>query len=133
MREKEKKFVIGCIMVPVLASMLLVGTCFIGIALISSPDEPSTEETAEDKRKGFHCLSAWDGHHDGLEALVKGHLNDPDSMKTYETRISPVNADGRHLIVMEFGAKNAFGGMIRNTASGWVDNETCRASLLGIE
>ena len=47
------------------------------------------EAKAEEERKGFHCLSAWDGNHDGLEGLVRQQLNDPDSMETRETRIAP--------------------------------------------
>ena len=90
-------------------------------------------ETADDRRKGFHCLSTWDGNHDGLERLVKAQLKDPDSMTTHETTVSPRNSDGRHRIVMDFGARNSFNGMVRNTATGWVDNKTCEATLTGIE
>lgn len=101
---------------------------------------PSEEEKAAmeatkvaEKRAGFHCLSAWDGNHDQFEVIVKANLNDPDSMKTYETRITPANDQGQHTILMDFGARNAFGGMVRSQAVGWVDNETCEATLLGIE
>ena len=94
--------------------------------------ELSAEEV-EEKRKGFHCLSEWDGNHDGLEALVREHLNDPGSMETHGTRIAPVDAEGDHLIIMDFGSRNAFGGMIRSEAVGVVNNETCEATLLSIE
>ena len=92
-------------------------------------------EDREERRKGFHCLSAWDGNHDGLEKLVRDRLNDPGSMKTYETRITPVDTDERgtgHYITVDFGARNSFGGMVRTNAYGWVDHETCEAILLDI-
>ena len=30
-----------------------------------------SEQSAEERLKGFHCLSAWDGNHNGFERLVK--------------------------------------------------------------
>lgn len=98
----------------------------------SGNDRPSAEEL-EEKRKGFHCLSPWDGNHDGLEELIRDRLNDPDSMETIETRITPVNDSGEHTVILEFTAKNAFGGRVRHQALGMVNNETCKATLLGIE
>ena len=62
---------------------------------------------------------------------MRDHLNDPGSMDTYETRITP-NRNGKHVIRMEFGAKNAFGAMIRHTAIGEVDNATCDAVLVDV-
>ena len=89
----------------------------------------------EDREQGFHCLDPWDGNQIGLEDLVRPLLNDPGSMETHETRIGKVGASvtGKHRIIMDFGARNAFGGMVRNTAYGWVDHETCEAELDYIE
>ena len=122
---------------------IVSGLCIVLIIAIIvgvSIDEQSTEnkstraaEKAEDKRKGFHCLSAWDGHHDGFEALVKANLKDPSSMETHGTKITPVNDLGQHTIIMDFGARNSFGGMVRQEATGWVANETCEATLLSVE
>ena len=94
---------------------------------------PPSEEELEERRKGFHCLSDWDGNHDGLEALVRDRLNDPGSMKTISTRVTPVQAGGMHQIVMAFTAKNAFGGRVRSTATGVVDPDTCKAVLMFID
>ncbi len=96
--------------------------------LACGQSEEDKQATAEERRQGFHCLSAWDGNHDGLETLVKQHLNDPSSMETHQTLISPV-VDGTHRIKMEFGAANAFGGMVRHVAIGYIDHETCEATL----
>ena len=64
---------------------------------------------------------------------MRDRLNDPGSMKTYETRITPVDTDEHgtgHYIVMDFGSRNSFGGMARANAYGWVDHVTCEAILL---
>ena len=86
-----------------------------------------------DRHQGFHCLSAWDGNHAGLERLVRDQLNDPGSMDTHTTRISPADATGDHFIIIDFSAKNAFGGRVRYEARGFVDSETCKARLVTIE
>ena len=91
-----------------------------------------TAERVEYERKGFHCLDSWDGNHNGLEALVRDVLNDPSSMEIYDTLVSPVE-NGEHNIVMEFGARNVFGGIVRRTAVGTYDNETCEAVLISID
>jgi hypothetical protein len=100
------------------------------IACGQSDEDKATK--VEERRQGFHCLSDWDGNHDGLEALVRTQLNDPSSMETYNTGIGQV-VNGQHRIEMEFGARNAFGGMVRGVALGWVDHETCEATLDSIE
>ncbi|WP_380184008.1 hypothetical protein [Kalamiella sp. sgz302252] len=58
-------------------------------------------------------FSPWDGSHRDLEKRVKDSMNDPDSYKHNKT----VYIDrGDHITVFtEFGGKNAFGGMVRNT------------------
>lgn len=73
---------------------------------------------AEEKKYGLHCLSRWDGSHVEFKALVKRHMNDPDSFEHVETKVSSVNASGRHVIIMQFRGRNAFGGMVKNTAKG---------------
>ena len=65
-----------------------------------------------------------------MNALIKEYLNDPDSMKVHSTRIAPVDDAGLHHVFVEFSAANAFGGMVRNTAIGMIDNETCEAVLV---
>ena len=102
---------------------LVVGVVFGALWIFGGDSEPS-----EDRLNGFHCLSSWDGNHDGLERLVKPLLNDPNSMETFKTHIGRVS-NGEHRIIMEFGARNAFGGMVRMTAYGWVDHEDCTATL----
>ena len=113
---------------------ILVVLAGLTVACGQSEEEQLAEERAkeEERRQGFHCLSPWDGNHDGLEALVRNHLNDPDSMETYSTVIGPVVND-EHRIKMEFGADNAFGGTVRHVAIGFVDHDSCEATLDFIE
>ena len=129
-RRQQKKpaqnAAIGCLVI-VIAGVAVIVACSV---YVTSDSEPSDAEKAEEKRKGFHCLSPWDGNHDGLEALIKTQLKDPDSMETIETRMTPVNANGNHRIVLKYRARNSFGGMVESQATGSVDNDTCKATLL---
>lgn len=50
----------------------------------------------EDHRKGFHCLSRWDGSLDELVAQVKQAMGDPKSFEHAETRVAPVDSKGLH-------------------------------------
>jgi hypothetical protein len=34
---------------------------------------------------------------------------------------------------MTFGAGNAFGGMVRHTAIGWIDHDSCEATLVSVD
>ena len=125
-----KKVAIGVIGVCVL---IIACTAIIAGGDNGESDAQKNAQKLEEKRKGFHCLSAWDGNHDGFERLVKARLKDPDSMETRQTHISPVNPKGEHKIVMSYGARNSFGGMTTGTASGWVNQDTCQARLLSLE
>jgi len=89
---------------------------------------PPTAEQLENKRKGFHCLSGWNGAHYGVEQYVKKHLRDPDSYQHDETRISPVK-DGEHTLLMTYRAKNGFGGYVPGVVVATVNNETCQAII----
>lgn len=112
---------------------------FLFFAFCSGSDDEKTEagsavsaaESAEDKRKGFHCLSEWDGSHREFKASVISQLRDPDSFEHDATRVTPVK-DGQHTIVMEFRSRNGFGGMNRSTAIGTFSNATCDATVVGI-
>jgi hypothetical protein len=85
---------------------------------------------AEEKQKGFHCLSGWDGSHTSVVRWVKNNLKDPDSYQHKETRITPMMKDGKHVLVMEYRAKNSFGGYVINSVMATVDNDSCQATIL---
>lgn len=73
-------------------------------------------------------MSAWDGNHDGFEALIRDVLNDPGSMETHGTYYDASDSisDGEILIRLNYGARNAFGGMVRSDAIGIMDVDTCK-------
>ena len=85
--NRTRKILLGAI-----GLLILVGVCTAILgqgADDSAPPAAAPEATptpdaeeAEDRRKGLHCLSDWDGDHEGLERLVRQELNDPDSMET---------------------------------------------------
>ena len=88
-------------------------------------DAARLAEKAEEKRKGFHCLSAWDGSHREVVKDVKRLLNDPDSFEHDQTLVSPVSKEGTHNLTMQFHAKNAFGGYVRGTARATYTSAGC--------
>ena len=74
----------------------------------------------------FECLG-WTRRQ--MNTLIKTNLNDPNSMEVHSTRITP-EVDGTHIVIVDFGAKNALGGVVRNIARGLVDHETCEALVV---
>lgn len=82
-------------------------------------------EQAEEKRKGFHCLSAWDGSQRAVIDWTKENLNDPGSFEHDETRIAPVDAEGNHTVIMDYRAKNGFGGVVRGAVMATINGSTC--------
>lgn len=86
-----------------------------------------TQKEAEEIRKGFHCLSVWDGSHPKFKTAVREAMKDPDSFEHISTEITPVDAKGLHRLVMTFRARNGFGGMNVNVASGVMLNKSCVA------
>jgi len=138
-RKQNKSNDTGGAFGQVIAGLVIVGVFY---ALYSwlADDEPTKEdlaqqakERAENRHKGFHCLSAWDGSHTTVKANVKESLRDPSSFEHIETKITPVNEKGNHVLYMKYRAKNGFGGMNVGTAMAIVDNSSCEASIITYE
>ena len=91
----------------------------------------SEEDKAEARRQGQHCLNLGDTN-ESFYAKVYDNLVDPGSLKEELTVIGPV-IDGEHRIKMDFTTRNALGQTVRRAAIGWVDHETCEATLDSIE
>ena len=87
---------------------------------------------AERKRKGFHCLSSWNGAHTGVKDYVEKNMRDPDSFEHIETRITPVDKNGEHTLVMKYRAKNGFGGMATGVALAKVASAGCYATITSL-
>lgn len=90
-----------------------------------------TAQQTEDQRKGFHCLSSWDGSNRDLVNAVKNAMRDPGSFEHISTRITPVNASGQHTLFMDYRGRNGFGGMSVETATGTLSNSGCRLTSVG--
>lgn len=127
-KAKSNKVGVGC--------LVIIGIFFV-LALIGSmggsdqKTSGSTDEkveaakTAEEHRQGMHCLSPWDGAYKPLVAAVKTNLRDPKSFEHAETRITPVDAEGHHTVLMQYRARNGFGGMNLGYAKATVANADC--------
>lgn len=92
-------------------------------------EEQHARAEQENRRKGFHCLSAWDGSHRGVKEYVENRLRDPDSFEHLETRITPVK-NGKHTLFMTYRARNGFGGMNVEKVVAEIDSSTCGATIL---
>lgn len=89
--------------------------------------QEKAKQEAADKKAGFHCLSKWDGSHSGVYNFVKKRMRDPDSFEHVETKITPVDEKGEHLLSMTYRAKNGFGGMNLETVTAIIKNDNCSA------
>ena len=105
------------------------------IARLAREAENRAQEV-EDRRKGFHCLSAWNGSHRDVERRIKGQMRDPGSFEHVETRVTPVSVacrdnpqaagDCTHSLFMTYRGKNAFGGVVSGTARAKYRNSDCQ-------
>ena len=142
----KRKWVVGC--------LAGIAVLFVVSAIVSALESEETKaaraeatavavqakeaQEAEKRKSGLHCLSPLDGHHDGFQRLVKQQMNDPDSVEARETLIGKVSVgvssfgarQGKHVIVMDYTAKNPLDGTVRAQAVGYVDSESCQAENL---
>ena len=88
--------------------------------IVASPEL----KDAENFRKGFHCLSSWNGSHREAVVRVKSVLNDPDSFEHDETKVTPVE-NGVHHFLMKYRATNSFGAVVRGAATGTFAQDDC--------
>lgn len=126
-----KEQVQGC---AVLLVIVVILAALLGMCSGKSEEDVTADAaaTAEDRRKGFHCLSGWDGSHREVVDQVKEQLRDPSSFEHDGTRITPVK-NRKHTLIMNYRARNGFGGMNVATAMASVDNATCDATLVANE
>lgn len=90
-------------------------------------------DAAEQNRRGFHCLSAWDGSVRNFKVAVQALMREPDSFEHIQTRITPVNDAGFHIAFMDYRSRNGFGGMNVSTATASVRNSDCSFTILTVE
>ncbi len=90
-------------------------------------------QAADDRRRGFHCLSDWDGSHADFKSMVRQTMREPDSFEHIETRITPVDDKGYHSLLMDYRARNGFGGMNVGRAAARVRQSDCSFTILAVE
>ena len=96
---------------------LVLSALAIVVAVVVVADDESDNPAIQSIRDCFNR----DGTLDALEDLVRPLLNDRESMKTHETRISrSPKPDGFYQVRMTFSSKNAFGGRVTAIAHGEV-------------
>ncbi|MXZ95024.1 MAG: hypothetical protein F4Y99_03765 [Acidimicrobiaceae bacterium] len=79
---------------------------------------PPTTTTLAVKDVFEDCMDPWDGNYNALEDLIRPLLNDPGSMETFGTYYFTWDDldDGLVTVRLDYGARNAFGGMVRTSA-----------------
>lgn len=98
-----------------------------------SKKDQAQKGEAENRRSGFHCLSAWDGSHPAFKRAVRDQMREPKSFEHIETRVTAVDKNGYHKIFMSYRARNGFGGMNVGTATGVYASSGCAFQVLAVE
>jgi hypothetical protein len=108
---------------------VFAGAIWLLVSVISFLSAPTKDPwTAEDRRRGLNCLFL--GYNVPFVDAVKARLRDPDSFEHEKTLIAPVDKQGRHAIIMQYRAKNGFGGYNSGTAIGSLDHATCNVTAV---
>jgi hypothetical protein len=131
-RSNNAAGIVGVVLglaLPLFGVLFLLSRC--GGEVEKSPDEIRSEaqEIAENRDRGLHCLSGWDGSLPALNEAVKNQLRDPDSFEHVDTIISPKGSDDRHDIMMKYRARNGFGGLNVEHVKGTVSNVDCSVRI----
>lgn len=116
--------------------LLLFGVGYYALRETDEEKAARLAQAAEDRRKGFHCLSSWNGSHRDFVELIKAQMNDPDSFEHVETKVTPVigaclddpDAAGTctHALSMKYRGNNVFGGVVLGTARAEYRNSDCQ-------
>ncbi|MFC1688095.1 hypothetical protein ACFL07_00360 [Pseudomonadota bacterium] len=108
---KQQRKSVGCGSAIVLIVFALI---FVGIVSDRGDETPKKPLTASElrKQKIESQFSAWDGAHQHLEKLVEANLKDPDSYEHIKTTYR--DKGDAILVVMNYRAKNSFGGYVVN-------------------
>jgi hypothetical protein len=102
--HKEKK-------IPWISSGFFILFGFFVIAAMMGSDSEKKSVTGS-----YHTSnSEWDSSVPCIEGYVKDYLSDPDSYKSHKWSEVQDNGDGTYSVTHEYGAKNGFGAMVRET------------------
>lgn len=135
---KKKLLIIGGVSFGVLIGLGVIGSFIedepvptVSKSVVKTPKKQpelkevtEEEEIDEDRLKGFHCLSSWNGSHRELVNIVKPLLHDSSSFKHVKTLVGR-ERDGWHAITMTFSGKNLFNARVEQTAKARYSHKSC--------
>ncbi|HPS57934.1 MAG TPA: hypothetical protein PK514_07485 [Spirochaetota bacterium] len=116
---EKKKMTAGMVAAILIGALLLAGYLY---------DRNTSSTPVTTNNTASNCFSQWDGSCLEVEKAIKKTMNDPSSYEHIETRYNK-NTDGTMTVGTKFRGKNAFGGIVVNTAIGKVRVSDC--SLIG--
>ena len=94
-------------------------------AAAAKAEAEKAAQEAEERKAGLHCIIPGVDTHVDFEIAVKKQLNDPDSYEHVRTAVFPVDDAGRHRVIMELRANNAFGAKVLGYAAGNFATDDC--------
>lgn len=99
----------------------VLGWCYMGYE--KTPDRLAATINIDSFTSNF---SGWDGAYRPLEKIIKKSMNDDDSYKHIETRITQLEfvKDPHATIKTTFKGKNAYGGIVKETVTARVNIKT---------
>ena len=128
-RQTAKDQAIGCVVLIVFGFTIYnFGGIFFGKSAAELGRD--ADKQAAERKAGFHCLSGLDGSHRGIVSALKPTLRNPESFQHVETKITPVNAKGQHVLTMSYRAENGFGGLAFGNLVATVSNKDCTFQIV---
>ena len=88
----------------------------------------NADRQQEKRQKGLHCVAG--GQNLAVEKLIKGALRDPGSFQHINTTIASVDDHGKHFLIMEYRAKNGFGGYNPGSVAAQVYQSNCEVAKI---
>ena len=93
---------------------------------------------AEASRSGADCIGP-DGSIPALSKQIQQKLNDPNSLEVHGTRVMKTTSSNSpalkefELVLIDYGARNSFGGMVRNEALGVLIPRICTGIIFSLD
>ncbi|TPL01370.1 hypothetical protein FJ938_20845 [Mesorhizobium sp. B2-4-14] len=116
-----------------IAGWILIAVAAFALLRTCSKEGGHTDIAArEEPKDGSQCFSGWDGSSRELVRLVTERLRDPDSFQHSTTKTSEPDKSGHRTVLMEYRAKNGFGGYNVGYATGSLNISDCTITDFGL-
>ena len=94
--------------------LIIIGLMIVlSIMFGACPRSGSSSSNRDATNKYNTSNSSWDSSVPCVEEYLKNTLHDPDSYKSYKWSKFEKKPNGTYKVAHEYGAKNRFGGMVR--------------------